>query len=222
MTNMIETEKYKMIPLIVEVPPIETNCYVLIDKATNQALVVDPGSSAPFIKQTVDEQGAKIVKIVNTHAHWDHVSGNVELMALTGAELLINEKELFILKDSYNNCAMSFGFKGNGGEPSAFLNDGDVLELGELKLDVLLTPGHTPGSISLVCEDLLFCGDVLFQLSMGRTDLPYGNEASIMASLRRLASLPGNKVVCSGHGPLSDLDFERKYNPFIRMSGYRG
>ena len=207
MNNIIETDKYKLVPLVVEAPPIETNCYLLIDQATKKAVVIDPGYSPEFIKQTADDEGAEIVMIINTHGHWDHTSANEPLIKLTGAELLINERDLPIFQDGNKYCKRAYG--------------GDVIQLGELSLQALLTPGHSPGSISLICEDLLFSGDVLFQLSMGRTDFPYGSEADIMASLRRLASLPGNKIVCSGHGPLTNLDFERKYNPFIKMSGYQ-
>lgn len=197
------------------VPPLGTNCYLLVDESSRTAAVIDPGGAARRIYQQAQQAGAEIRLIINSHGHWDHVGANRELKELTGAEILIHELDASMLTRPALNMGRELG--GDGLSPGAdrLLREGEVIRLGELELTVLHTPGHTLGGICLLCEDLLFTGDTMFQLSCGRTDLPGGDDAAITDSLARLAALPGDLQVLPGHGPASHLDYERKYNPYV-------
>lgn len=207
-------QKYRLITI--PVPPLATNCYLLIDKATNQAAVFDPGSAAQRIYDLAAEAGAEIAAIINTHGHWDHVGGNIELRQLSGAPIMIHADDAEMLSQPELNMSPHFHVQGRGGTAARLLREGDSIEVGGLSLSVIHTPGHTPGGICLVCEDLLFSGDTLFQLSVGRSDLPGGDEDELMDSLaQKLRPLPGNLRVLPGHGPESRLEYELKYNPYF-------
>ncbi len=210
-------EKYKVERF--PVGDLGTNCYLLMDCATKDAAVIDPGDEAQRVKDAADQWGARIVMIINTHAHWDHIGNNVAMQQLTGAPILIHEADAGCLQDSLYNLAERFGGDGDGGEAARLLHDGDTIELGELTLTVLHTPGHTRGGICLVCEDLLFSGDTLFRCSIGRSCFPGGNQEQLLRSLdEKLRPLPGNLQVLPGHSMQSQLDFEFANNPFFNRA----
>ena len=196
-----------------QVGPIGTNCYILEDEAAHQAAVIDPGGDAPRLLEAL--RGLDVRYILLTHGHYDHTGAAAELAAaFPQAEVYIHEKDycdvdpsLFPLRTELS------GVK--------FYGEGDRLTLGGLELQVLHTPGHSEGSVTLRCGDLLFCGDTLFAGSCGRTDFPGGDTAKILSSLRRLGELEGDLQVLPGHMEDSTLSRERQANPYLRqaMSG---
>ena len=195
---------------MMQVGPIGTNCYILKDEKAGRAAVIDPGDEAGRILQVLKEDGAQVDYILLTHGHYDHTTAVPELhRALPQAEIYIHQA------DANGAGSQLFPLAGQV-EGLRYYGDGDTLPLGELTIQVLHTPGHSPGSVTLKVGDVLFCGDTLFAGSMGRTDLRGGDYGEIMASLKRLGELEGDYHVCPGHDRTSTLEQERRYNPFLR------
>ena len=195
---------------VLQVGPIGTNCYLLEDEKAHVAAVIDPGDEAGRILQVIKDDGVDVKYILLTHGHYDHTTAVPELhQALPQAEIYIHKADA--------NGAGSRLFPLAGQIPDLkFYDEGDALTLGELTIQVLHTPGHSKGSVTLKVGDVLFCGDTLFAGSCGRTDLAGGSYAEIMASLKKLGQLPGDYHVCPGHDVTSTLERERQYNPFLR------
>ena len=193
-----------------------TNCYLLICEKTHRAAVIDPGAEGARVKAAADRAGAEITAILNTHGHWDHIGGNRELQELTDAPIYIHRLDAPLLQDPRGNLAAAFGGDGDGGVPQRLLEEGDEIPVGELRLRVVHTPGHTPGGVCLVGPGFVFTGDTLFNLSMGRTDLPGGDEAALVRSLReKVARFDDELAVYPGHGSASRMDYEKQHNPFL-------
>ena len=195
---------------VLQVGPIGTNCYLLEDEKAHVAAVIDPGDEAGRILQVIKDDGAEVTHILLTHGHYDHTTAVPELhQALPQAEIYIHKADA--------NGAGSRLFPLAGQIPDLkFYDEGDALTLGELTIQVLHTPGHSKGSVTLKVGDVLFCGDTLFAGSCGRTDLAGGSYDEIMASLKKLGELPGDCHVCPGHDVTSTLERERRSNPFLR------
>ena len=195
---------------VLQVGPIGTNCYLLEDEKAHVAAVIDPGDEAGRILQVIKDDGVDVKYILLTHGHYDHTTAVPELhQALPQAEIYIHKADA--------NGAGSRLFPLAGQIPDLkFYDEGDALTLGELTIQVLHTPGHSKGSVTLKVGDVLFCGDTLFAGSCGRTDLAGGSYAEIMASLKKLGQLPGDYHVCPGHDVTSTLERERRSNPFLR------
>ena len=195
---------------MLSVGPIGTNCYILEDD--KKIAVIDPGDEAGRILSAVKGLGGEVEYILLTHGHYDHTTAVPELhKALPEAKIYIHQADA--------NGAGSRLFPLAGQVDDLLLYDeGDALSLGSLTIDVLHTPGHSKGSVTLKAGGVLFTGDTLFAGSMGRTDLPGGNEEEIMASLKRLGELEGDFTVCPGHMGSSTLDCERRTNPYLRMA----
>ena len=193
-----------------QVGPIGTNCYILEDE--KKIAVIDPGDEAERILEVLEETEGTVAYILLTHGHYDHTTAVPELhKALPEAKIYIHQADA--------NGAGSRLFPLAGQVDDLLLYDeGDALPLGSLTIEVLHTPGHSKGSVTLKAGDVLFTGDTLFAGSMGRTDLPGGDEEEIMASLKRLGELEGDFTVCPGHMQTSTLDQERKTNPYLRMA----
>ena len=193
-----------------QVGPIGTNCYLLEDEQTGKAAVIDPGEEADRILEQVKADHMDVEYILLTHGHYDHTTAVPELhQALPQAEIYIHKADA--------NGAGSRLFPLAGQIPDLkFYDEGDALTLGELTIQVLHTPGHSKGSVTLLVGDVLFTGDTLFAGSCGRTDLAGGSYAEIMASLKKLGQLPGDYHVCPGHDVTSTLERERRSNPFLR------
>lgn len=195
---------------IMQVGPIGTNCYILEDE--KKIAVIDPGDEAERILEVLEETEGTVEYILLTHGHYDHTTAVPELhKALPEAKIYIHQADA--------NGAGSRLFPLAGQVDDLLLYDeGDSLPLGSLTIEVLHTPGHSKGSVTLRAGDVLFTGDTLFAGSMGRTDLSGGDEEEIMASLKRLGKLEGDFTVCPGHMQTSTLDQERKTNPYLRMA----
>ena len=191
---------------MMQVGPIGTNCYILEDG--KKAAVIDPGDEADRILAQLDVQ---VEYILLTHGHYDHTTAVPELhKALPEAKIYIHQADA--------NGAGSRLFPLAGQVDDLLLYDeGDTLPLGTLTIEVLHTPGHSPGSVTLKAGDVLFTGDTLFAGDCGRTDLRGGSWEEILVSLGRLGKLEGNYHVLPGHGGTSDLDTERKINPYLKQ-----
>ena len=195
---------------VLQVGPIGTNCYILEDEKARAAAVIDPGDEAGRILQVIEDDGVDVKYILLTHGHYDHTTAVPQLhKALPQAEIYIHRADA--------NGAGSQLFPLAGQIPGLkFYDEGDTLALGDMTIQVLHTPGHSKGSVTLKVGDVLFCGDTLFAGSCGRTDLAGGSYAEIMASLKKLGQLPGDYHVCPGHDVTSTLERERRSNPFLR------
>lgn len=198
--------------LPIPMTPFVTNCYVL--REGDAALIVDPGDVTPELLEAID--GYTVNTVVNTHCHCDHCGGNAGILERTGAELVCHEAELPLLR-SLERQGMMFGVSfPPSPEPNRFLNEGDTVDVGTVKLGVRLAPGHSPGHLILVGDGFVISGDVLFAGSIGRTDLPGGNHAQLLESIRtQLLTLPDDTIVYNGHGPETTIGIERRTNPFL-------
>jgi hydroxyacylglutathione hydrolase len=189
---------------------LSTNCYVVNCPETKEAIIIDPGfdfaQEAEQIFRYVDASALKVTFIVNTHGHADHVSGDVLLKKKYGVSLCIHAFDA--------HCLGGLGEKML--PANVMLEDKGLLKFGQIMLQVMHTPGHTPGSISLAGESLVFTGDTLFAGGIGRTDFPGGSERDIRFSLEKLLLLSDDYVVYPGHGCVSTIGGERRVNPFLR------
>ena len=188
------------------------NCYVLKDGG--EAIVVDPGEATPEVMGALE--GCTVTAVVITHGHIDHVGGTADIVDKFGCEVLCHAESVEMMKH-VKLQGQKYGMDVQD-VPSVdrFLDEGDKVKVGEVELDVLNCPGHAPGHIALVGDGFVVVGDVLFQGSIGRTDLPGGSLEVLMASIRdKLLPLPDDMVVLSGHGPNTTIGHERITNPFI-------
>ena len=207
---------------IVQLPlgPIQTKCYIVGDEATKQAAVIDPAFDGHTIARQVKEMGFELTHCLITHAHFDHVGGLAELMSLyPDVPVYIHEDAVPMLAQSAHQARM-FGMNvETPPEPQKRTTEGDQIQVGELVFDVLYTPGHAPGHVSFLLKEgkVIFSGDVLFQGSIGRTDLPGGSMPLLLKVIdEKLLTLPDETRVLSGHGPATTIGQERLSNPFLR------
>jgi hydroxyacylglutathione hydrolase len=196
--------------------PLDVNCYIIGCETTRKAAVIDPGGDAGEILQLLAKQDLQAVMVINTHGHFDHIGGNSELLQATGAELIIHQDDSPLLVRAGEHAA-AFGLRAEPSPaPHRLLNGGEKLQLGELSLQVIHTPGHSPGGICLYIDDILLVGDTLFAGSIGRTDLPGGNHQLLIAGIKeKLLSLPEKTKVYPGHGPMTTIGEEKLHNPFL-------
>lgn len=200
--------------------PLQTNCYLLACDETMQAAVIDPSWDGRAIAQTAADQGYTISHILLTHSHFDHVGGLAELKDAADAPIYIHPDAVPMLQQA--NLSARFFQLAIPDPPPAdeMLAEGQVLKVGSLTVHVLFTPGHAPGHVSfhLPAHKVVFDGDVLFQGSIGRTDLPGGDTNLLMRTIwEKLMVLPDETQVLSGHGPTTTIGAERRRNPFLQM-----
>ncbi len=194
------------------------NCTVLGDKATRDAIVVDPGADVSLILAALAAHELTVRQILVTHAHIDHIAGALTLKQATGAPVLYNHADLSLVAMMDGQAAWLGIATPDVRPPDHSPADGEALSVGELRSQVLHTPGHTQGSLSLYLPEqkLLLAGDTLFAGSVGRTDLPGGDTGQMLASIReRLLPLPDETLVIPGHGPETTIGVERRTNPFL-------
>jgi hydroxyacylglutathione hydrolase len=209
----------------IEVGGFAVFAYIVACKKTNEALVIDPAADGERIFEEARGLGYTIKYIVNTHSHVDHIMGNKRMQDLTGAKIIIHEREAGSLINQSISLLNSFG-----ADPSPpadiTVNDDDEIVVGETSLKVLHTPGHSPGSISLYHNGIVFTGDTLFVGGVGRTDLPGGSWETLVASVHnKLFTLPDDTVVACGHNygdtPKSTIGREKAYNPYVGLRAPR-
>lgn len=195
---------------------LEVNCFVIADEETKEGLVVDPGDDADKILDYIKKNGIKLKYVVNTHCHFDHIGGNKKIVEETGALLMIHEADLPLLERGEGSAAL-WGFRIEASPtPAQFLKDGDTFKVGKILVEVIHTPGHSPGGICLKVGNKLLSGDTLFAGGIGRTDFPGGDGYTLIKSIKeKLFTLPEGTEVYPGHGPSTTIGNEKIYNPFF-------
>tara|TARA_B100001250_G_scaffold74574_1_gene60931 strand:- start:3565 stop:4218 length:654 start_codon:yes stop_codon:yes gene_type:complete len=200
----------------------QENTYIIYDE-TKDSLIIDPGcytkKEQEMLKEFILTEELKPQKLINTHCHIDHILGNKFISDYWGVELQMHKADLPLLKNS-GNISKMYGFEDYKGspQPKHFLTEGDELSFGKSSFNILFTPGHSPGHICLYNKEnnMLIAGDLIFQNSIGRTDLPGGNYNTLMESItNKILPLPAETLIFCGHGPSTNLGDEKKYNPFL-------
>ena len=193
---------------------MDNNCTLIIDEKTNQSALVDCNE---FSQKMIDMIGDTDLKyILLTHGHFDHIIGVKSVKEKYGAQVVISKEDEPMLNSAKLSLAVFCNAPQNNVDADIIVKDGDEITLGEIKIKVMATPGHTSGSVCYIAENCIFSGDTLFYCSCGRTDFPSGSPEQMMSSLQKLKALDGDYKVYTGHNNLTTLDFERKNNPYMK------
>lgn len=213
--NSMISSKLQVEPLIVG--PLFSNCYIVWDDGVKQGVIIDPGDDVDIILKKVKELGIEIEYILATHGHFDHVGAVAPLRRELNVEFLAHKGDFFFIEDG-ENAARRWGIEiEQPPKPDRFIEDGEKIKVGGFELEVLHTPGHSPGGVSFLYDRMVFGGDTLFQGSIGRTDFRKGSFEDLAKSIRtRLYTLPDDTIVYTGHGPVTTIGDEKKYNAFVR------
>ncbi|MEW6259343.1 MAG: MBL fold metallo-hydrolase [Thermodesulfobacteriota bacterium] len=197
------------------VGPIMANCFILGCERTRKAAIIDPGAESAKILMKLAALNLTVECILNTHGHFDHVGANKKIREATKAPLMIHAADQPMLA-FLRQTAAQFGLSAEDSpQPDKLLQDGDILSVGDIRLQVIHTPGHTPGGVSFYTPDVVFVGDTLFAGSIGRTDFPGGDYDTLIRSIqKRLFPLGDHVTVYCGHGPETTIGRERRFNPF--------
>ncbi len=204
--------------MVFNVTVIMTNCYLLTDEKSGKMAVVDPGGKSDKLISKINKSGGKLEYVILTHGHYDHIGYSKQLADMFGAKVICPRKTQSFLNDNVlNHSAFHPDFEEiKPYKADVLLDDGDTFTLGETEIKFIETPGHTEDSGCYLFDNILISGDTLFCESYGRTDLPTGNDEQMIDSIKRLKNLDGNPDVLPGHGMLSNLEHERKFNPLMR------
>jgi len=223
-----EGKEKNMILRMMETGPLMVNCYIVADEETKDAAVFDPAGDVDRILKVLADDDLKVKYIFNTHTHWDHVGGNRELQEATGAPILTHRDEAPAL-EAANERASEFGTSADNSSASQFIQEGDIMEVGSIRINIIDLRGHSPAGLGFVFDGelvmdgqrrkmtLVICGDALFAGSIGRTDLPGGDMGLLLENIRtRIFVLPDDTMVLPGHGPVSTVEREKQSNPFFQ------
>jgi len=208
-----------MIIKTLPVGPIMANCFIVGCKETLETAVIDPGDEADKILQLVADLDLNVKTIINTHGHFDHVSANKGIHTATNAPILIHALDAPML-EQISASAANWGLSAEDSPlPERTIDDGDTISFGQITLKVMHTPGHTPGGVSLFTDGHVFVGDTLFAGSIGRTDFPGGDFATLKSSIQdKLFALGDDVRVYTGHGPETTIGHEKQHNPFVGVN----
>ena len=209
------SSKLQVEPLVVG--PLFSNCYIVWDESVKQGVVIDPGDDPDTILDAIKELGVEIKYILATHGHFDHVGAAAPLRKRLNAEFLAHKGDFFFIEEG-EDTARRWGINIEPPpKPDRFIEDGDKIKVGNFELETLHTPGHSPGGVSFLHDRMVFGGDTLFQGSIGRTDFRQGSFDDLANSIKtRLYTLPDDTIVYTGHGPVTTIGDEKKYNAFVR------
>jgi hydroxyacylglutathione hydrolase len=197
-----------------ELGPYSVNCYILSDNG--QAVIIDPGFDPATIENLIRDRKIDVKEIIITHGHVDHIMGLPRIKKFTGALVLIHQNDAVMLTDPKINLSAFYASPFFTDDADGFLDEGDIINIGRFQLKVIHTPGHSPGSISLLTEEMVFTGDTLFSGSIGGTDFPGADYQTLISSIKnKLLTLPGGTIVYPGHGPDTTIGKERTSNPWL-------
>lgn len=191
--------------------PLETNCYLVYDKETKEAILIDPGVYDKGIEYFIRVGNIRVKYTVNTHGHYDHIGGDKKF----GYPILIHEADSGCLTNSSRNMSYFLGAGSPGIKAHRLLKEGDTIDIMDLSFKVIHLPGHTPGGIGIECGGVIFTGDTLFFEGVGRTDIPYADEKELSLSLKKLMAYRDDTKIYPGHGPSSTIGHEREHNSHI-------
>jgi glyoxylase-like metal-dependent hydrolase (beta-lactamase superfamily II) len=196
---------------------LEMNCYLFGSVATHEAVIIDPGADADFIMEAVRERKAVVKAIILTHGHFDHIGALEEVRKEYACPVMIHRDDADALTNPMINLSALTGEPIDCAAAERILNGGDRIDVGDVTLEVIHTPGHTRGGICLKCGSVLFAGDVLFNSGIGRTDLPGGSHHQLERSIMdKLYTLPDDTLVLPGHGEATTVGYEKQTNPYVR------
>lgn len=196
---------------------VQTNCYLITNEATKEAVIIDPAGEADRLCRFIDSRGLKPVAVLLTHGHFDHVMAVPEVTKKYGIKAYAHEDEAEVMASPYLNGCEMIGARVSV-KPDEVFTDKAKLVFGDMLFEVIFTPGHTQGGVCFYMPQVkkLLCGDTLFEASVGRTDLPTGSMSTLIRSIReRLFVLDDDVEALPGHGPSTTIGYEKKYNPFL-------
>ncbi len=190
---------------------VQTNCYIVTDEESRQCAVIDPGAEPNTVMNYLESNNLNCTHILLTHGHFDHTGAVEDVMRQTGATVYMHKKDV-------RRNLLEMGFRYNPPKGTLYYKEGDEVKVGPLTFKVIETPGHSEGSICLICDDAIFTGDTLFKDSCGRTDFPGCSATDMMRSLKRLYELEGDYEVYPGHMEHTSLERERRFNIMMKSA----